>query len=119
MQALTTQRAATAHAEVRSSMGLVDTNLTKETQNLLWRARWKRTMVDVVVQDESSLYGNAPRLGELMRSACQQELEIKTDAVTPNDEAHNTNSCCILSLSTDGEALDMVHNSPVNKRMEV
>ena len=49
----------------------------------------------------------APKLGELMGSASQQELEIRQDAMTPNDEAHSTNLYYILRLLTDGEALDM------------
>ena len=32
----------------------------------------------------------APRLGELMGSASQQELEIRQDAITPDDAAHST-----------------------------
>ena len=32
----------------------------------------------------------APRLGELMGSASQQELDIRQDANTPDDAAHST-----------------------------
>ena len=60
----------------------------------------------------------APRLGELMGSASQQEIEIRQDAMTPGDAAHSTN-LYILSLLTDGEALDIVHNSLVSNGMEV
>ena len=55
----------------------------------------------------------APKLGELMGSASQQEMEIRQDAMTLSDAAHS-----ILSLLTDGEALDIAQNSPVNNRME-
>ena len=40
----------------------------------------------------------APKLGALMGSASQQELEINQIAMTPNDTAHSTNLHYILSL---------------------
>ena len=61
----------------------------------------------------------APKLGELMGSARQQELEIRQHAMIANDAAHSTNLYCILSLLTDGEALDTVQNIPVSRGMEV
>ena len=33
----------------------------------------------------------APRMSELMGSASKQDQEIRQDAMTPNDAAHNTN----------------------------
>ena len=54
-----------------------------------------------------------------MGSASQQELEIRQDAMTPNDAAHSTNLYYIPSLLTDGEALDVVQNSLVSNGMEV
>ena len=60
-----------------------------------------------------------PRLGELMGSASQQELEIRQDAMTPAEAAHNTNLYVFLSLLTDAKALDIVQNSLVNNAMEV
>ena len=53
----------------------------------------------------------APRLGELMGSASQQEVEIRQDAMTLNDAEHSTNLYYILSLLTDGEALDIVQKT--------
>ena len=50
-----------------------------------------------------------------MGSASQQELEIKQDAMTPAEAAHNTNLYYFLSLLTDGEALDIVQNSLVKQ----
>ena len=61
----------------------------------------------------------APRLGELMGSASQQEVDIRQDATTPSDAAHSTNLYYILSLLTDGKALDIVQNCPVTNGMEV
>ena len=61
----------------------------------------------------------APRLGELMGTASAQDVEIRQDAMTPNDTAHKTNLCYILSLLTDGEALDIVQNSPASNGMEL
>ena len=58
----------------------------------------------------------APRLGELMGSASQQEIEIRQDAMTLIDAAHSTNLHYILSLLTDGEALDIAQNSPVRTK---
>ena len=54
-----------------------------------------------------------------MGSASRQELEIRQDAVTPDDTAHITNLYCFLSLLTDGKALDIAQNSLVNNGMEV
>ena len=65
-------------------------------------------MVAVVVQEENSLCGNGTEAGEQMGSASEQELEIREYGMTPNDAAHSTNLHCILSLYTDGEALDIV-----------
>ena len=56
-----------------------------------------------------------PRLGELMGSASQQELEIKQDAMTPAEAAHNTNLYYFQNLLTDGEALDIVQDSLVKQ----
>ena len=39
--------------------------------------------------------------------------------MTPNDAAHSTNLYYILSLLTDGEALDIAQNSPVSDGKEV
>ena len=61
----------------------------------------------------------APRLGELMGSASRQELEIRQDAMTPHDAAHSTGLYCIRSPLTDGEAVDIVQNSPVSNGVEV
>ena len=61
----------------------------------------------------------ASRLGELMGTASTQDVEIRQDALTPSDAAHSTNLNYILSLLTDGEALDIVQNSPVSNGLEV
>ena len=44
----------------------------------------------------------APRLGELVGSASQQEIEVRQGAMTPSDAAHSTNLYFILSVLTDG-----------------
>ena len=54
-----------------------------------------------------------------MGSACQQALEFRQNVMTPNDAAHSANLYYILSLLTDGEALDIAQNSPVSNGMEV
>ena len=50
----------------------------------------------------------APRLGELMGVSKSARSEIRQDAMTLNDAEHSTNLYYILSLLTDGEALDIV-----------
>ena len=61
----------------------------------------------------------APGLGEVMGSASLQELDIRQDGMTSNDGAHSANLYYILSLLTDGEALDIAQNSTPNNEMEV
>ena len=61
----------------------------------------------------------APGLGEVMGSASLQELDIRQDGMTSNDGAHSANLYYILSLLTDGEALDIAQNSTPNNGMEV
>ena len=61
----------------------------------------------------------AARVSELMGSASQQEVEIRQDAMTPSDAAHSMSLFYMLSLLTDGEALDIVQNSLVSCGMEV
>ena len=55
-----------------------------------------------------------PRLGELMGSGRRQELEIRQNAMTPAEAAHNTNLYNFQSLLTDDKALDIVQNSTMS-----
>ena len=83
--------AATAQAEVRSGMSLVDTKLLAKRNMYYGELDGERTMVDVVVQNESLLCGSGTE-AELMGSSSQQELEIMQDGMTTNDAAHCTTS---------------------------
>ena len=53
-----------------------------------------------------------------MESASQQQVEIRQDAMIPSGAAHSTNMYYILRSLSDGEALDIVQNSPVSNGME-
>ena len=55
---LTAQRAETAQADMRSGV-----SSCRNQTHVLWRARWQRTLVDVVVQDVSLLCGNGTEAG--------------------------------------------------------
>ena len=107
---LTAQRAATAQADMRSGMSLAELlskpNMYSGEHD--GKERWSTWSFKMTTYCAAMV----PRLGELMGSASQHELEIRQDAMTPNDAAHSTNLYYILSLLTDEEALDIVQNSP-------
>ena len=96
-QELTTQRAATAQAEVRSGMSLVDTKLLTKPNvysgNHDGKERWSLWSFKM----RAYCAAMTARLGELMESASWQEVEIWQDAMTPSDAAHRTNLYYILS----------------------
>ena len=118
-QELTAQRAATAQTEVRAGLSLVDTKLLTKPNMYSGEHDGKERWATWSFKMRAYCAATAPRLGELMGSASQQELEIRQNAMTPNDAAHITNLYYILSLLTDGEALDVVQNSLVSNGMEV
>ena len=118
-QQLTSQRAATAQTEARSSLSLVDTKLLTKPNVYSGEQDGKERWTTWSFKMRAYCAAMAPRLGELMGSARRQELEIRQDAMNPADAAHSTNLCYILSLLTEGEALDIVQNSPVSNGMEV
>ena len=120
-QELTSQRAAAAQAETRSSVSLVDTKklLTKPngySREQDGKERWATWSFKM----RAYCAAMAPRLGELMVSASRQELEIRQDEMTPADTAHSTNLYYILrACLTNQEALDMVQNIALCNKMEV
>ena len=118
-QELTSQRAATAQTEARSSLSLVDAKLLTKPNVSSGEQDGKERWVTWSFKMRAYCAAMAPRLGELMVSASRQELEIRQDAMTPADAPRSTNRHYILSLLTDGEALDIVQNSSVNNGMEV
>ena len=111
------QRAALAQIGARTGVRLVKTKLlTKPNVHSgehEGNERW--TMWSVMMR--ACCAATTPRLGELMGPASRQELEIRQDAMTPADAAHNTNLHYFLSLLTDGKALDIVQNSLLNNGM--
>ena len=107
-QELTAQRTVTAQTEVRAGLSLVDTKLLTKPNMYSGEHDGKERWATWSFKMRPCYAVMAPRLGELMGSASQQELEIRQDAMTPNDAAHSTNLYYILSLLTDGEALDFV-----------
>ena len=117
-QELTAQRAAKAQTEVRSGMSLVDMKLL--TKPTVYPSKHDGTERWTTWSFKMRAYcaAMAPRLGELVGSASQQEIEIRQDAMTSSDAVHSTNLYYILSLLTDGEALDIVQNSPVSNGSE-
>ena len=118
-QELTAQRAATAQTEVRAGSSLVDTTLLTKPNVYSGEHDGKERWTTWSFKRRAYCAAMAPRLGELMGSSSQQEIEIRQDAMTPSDAAHSPNLYHILSLLTDGEALDIVQNSPVSNGLEV
>ena len=120
---LTTHRAtatqAAAQAEARSSLCLVDTRLLTKPNVYSGEHDGKERWSTWSFKMKAYCAAMSPRLGELMLSASRQDQDIRQDEMTPNDGAHSTNLYYILSLLTDGEALDIVQNSPTNNGMEV
>ena len=100
-------------------MSLADTKLLAKTNVYSGEHDGKERRSTWSVKMKAFCAAMTPRLCELMSSASKQEVEIGQDATTPSDPACSTNLYCIRSLFTDGEALDIVQNGPVNNVMEV
>ena len=116
---LTSQRSAAAQVEARSSLSLVDTKLLTKPNVYSGELDGKERWTTRSFKMRAYCAVMATRMSELMGSASKQDQEIRQDAMTPNDAAHSTNLYYMLSLLTDGEALDVVQNSPVVNGMEV
>ena len=118
-QELNAQRTATAQTEVRAGLSLVDTKLLTKPNVYSGEHDGKERWATWSFKMKAYCAAMAPRPGELMGTASTQDVEIRQDAITPSDAAHSTNWYYILSVLTDAEALDIVHNSPVSNGLEV
>ena len=118
-QELTAQRTATAQTKVRAGLSLVDTKLLTKPNVYSGEHDGKERWTTWSFKMRANCAAMAPRLGELMGTASTKDVETRQDALTPSDAAHSTNLNYILSLLTDGEALDIVQNSPVSNGLEV
>ena len=60
-----------------------------------------------------------PRLAALMESAASMNLAVDHGTMAPEDVQHSTTMYYLMSLLTEGEALDIVRNAPVHNGLEV
>ena len=100
------QRAALAQTRARTDVRLVDTKLLTKPNVHSGEHEGNERWTTWPVMMRACCAATTPRLGELMGSASQHELEIRQDAMTPAEAAHNTNLYYFLSLLTDGKALE-------------
>ena len=111
-QELTAQRGATGQTGVRAGMSFVDAKLFTMPNMYSGEHDGKKRWATWSFKMRAYCAAMAPRLGELLGSASQQEIEIRQVAMIPSDAAHSTNL-------TAGEALDIVHNSLLSNGVEV
>ena len=101
-------RTALAQIGARTGVRLVDTKLLTKPNVHSGEHEENERWTTSSVMMRACCAAMTPTLGELMESASRQELEIRQDAMTLAEEAHNTNLYYFLSLLTDDETLDIV-----------
>ena len=98
--------------------GLVDTKLLTKPSTFGGEGDGRDSWMNWSFKMKAYCAAMTPRMAVLLEAAGTMVDEIVHDTMGEQDVAHSTSLYYVLSLLTDGEALDIVRNSPTNNGLE-
>ena len=102
-----------------STGGLIDTKLLTKPNTFAGEGDGKDSWMNWSFKMKAYFAAMNPRMSVLLEAASAQGDEILHDTMGEQDIQYSTSLYYVLSLLTDGEALDIVRNSPTNNGLEV